>query len=502
MYNKLLIIFLFFSIPLLTRAFQKNSTQPLVVVDLIVDDSSMLNKASIQFEMFKNDINSDYTQQTDVYNHSITKRETRIVVPLSTAINYGRIKYFFEGQLRLQPFDEMGPSLYIFENNDTVQIRITKTDISFTGDSAGKYQCIQNINERAIHTPAYIPSNIMEQKKFDEMFDLLKAQVDSLFNVRLDILQSFKSKVSSEIYTLIKADCLGTYYGRLVGLLLSKCISAGKRNEYNEAVGKIYNKWFATTDYRGLSDNALVKSAKFCDFLLMKERFEVTYFISPKPNFYNYRYTFEEILNPILSKYSGIIQDKLKLLAVYYHITGKDDTSNYLQQLHASMNPGIYKNSLTELLKNYSGPAYPFELPDQYGKIRRLSDFKGKLIVMDFWFTGCGACSQLAIQMKPIIESYVNNKDVVFISVSVDESKEIWLKSVEAETYSRKEDINLITDEQADKHPLLKHYNIQGYPTLLIISKEGRLITSTPPRPKKGVPENTVAFKMLINKNL
>ncbi|MDQ1770640.1 redoxin domain-containing protein [Labilibaculum sp. A4] len=56
-----------------------------------------------------------------------------------------------------------------------------------------------------------------------------------------------------------------------------------------------------------------------------------------------------------------------------------------------------------------------------HGKNVKLSDFKGKLIYIDFWDTWCRPClGELPFYGKLI------GKDVVFLSISVDQDKGKW----------------------------------------------------------------------------
>lgn len=62
------------------------------------------------------------------------------------------------------------------------------------------------------------------------------------------------------------------------------------------------------------------------------------------------------------------------------------------------------------------------EFTNQFGKKVSFADLKGKIIVLDFFFTRCPSiCPRLARAMKKLQNSFVNNDSIVqFVSVSVD----------------------------------------------------------------------------------
>ena len=89
--------------------------------------------------------------------------------------------------------------------------------------------------------------------------------------------------------------------------------------------------------------------------------------------------------------------------------------------------------------------AYPFALPDIHGKIVRLADFKGKVVFMDFWYTGCGWCLQYYQHCLSKAEAfYKNNPNVVFVSVSID-AVPTWDKMPKDRAYTGDGAINLYT---------------------------------------------------------
>ena len=71
-----------------------------------------------------------------------------------------------------------------------------------------------------------------------------------------------------------------------------------------------------------------------------------------------------------------------------------------------------------------SGQAAPdFELPLLAGGTFKLSEQKGKVVVIDFWATWCGPCVRALPEMKKLAEAYAENPEVVVVGFSTDEEK-------------------------------------------------------------------------------
>ncbi|UMQ43079.1 TlpA family protein disulfide reductase [Chryseobacterium sp. Y16C] len=122
---------------------------------------------------------------------------------------------------------------------------------------------------------------------------------------------------------------------------------------------------------------------------------------------------------------------------------------------------------------------FAFSLPDTTGKKYNLSDFKGKVIILDFWFNGCGGCRVLAPIMEDLEKEYLD-KNIQFISVSIDSDRSWWLKGIGK--YCSKSSLQLYTEGLETNHQLVKFLNPNGYPFLVAIDKEGKLI-GVPPNP-------------------
>lgn len=492
----LMLTSLLFLHPLL-KAQHNTTPKHFVVFDIIVQDTTILNSLYIQFEMCKDDVNTDYTSQKDFYKFVIKKKVTRITLPLTSTINYGKIKPYYFDQLKREKFIENGPPIYIFEQGDHIKLFVTKTKLFFEGEKSEKYNCIQSINSTPIYDRSQLNS-LIAQRKYDKMFKVLKTQQDSIFNTKKTALYEYRLRINPEIYNLILADCQAYYYSQLLNIF---SVVPNRTKEDNNLLRKNYYSWFGHLNLLGLDQKTLVRSYRICDFLYKKAKFEISFYKSHKPNTETLSFTFEELYKSILEKHNGIIRDKAILLAFNTNMVYKNGKS-FLETAYKKMGDNTFRTSIERLINNYSGSVYNYELLDQYGKSRKLSEFRGKLLVLDFWFTGCLPCLQLAKELKPIIRSYEENKNIEFISISVDKNKELWLKSVKEEAYSHRDQINLFTNELGEQHPIIKNYNIPGYPVLFLISKTGEIITTALPRPVAGKPESIEEFKNLITKYL
>ncbi|REC62284.1 hypothetical protein DRF65_11260 [Chryseobacterium pennae] len=121
---------------------------------------------------------------------------------------------------------------------------------------------------------------------------------------------------------------------------------------------------------------------------------------------------------------------------------------------------------------------YNFNLPDTTGRRHQLADFKGKIILLDFWFNGCFACKGIAPSIEKA-EEYFKGKDIQFISIGIDKN-EPWKKGIGI--FSSKNSLQLYTEEQRMNHDIIKFAKVTFYPRLIVLDKNGNII-GVPPNP-------------------
>lgn len=109
---------------------------------------------------------------------------------------------------------------------------------------------------------------------------------------------------------------------------------------------------------------------------------------------------------------------------------------------------------------------------DLEGNMVKLSDFKGKVIVLDFWAIWCHYCHEQNQEEFPKLKEKYKDEDFVIISYSVDVDKKDWEKSTKAD----KIDWINISNLGGVSDKVVTQYGVQGYPTSFIIDKDGTIL--------------------------
>ena len=118
-------------------------------------------------------------------------------------------------------------------------------------------------------------------------------------------------------------------------------------------------------------------------------------------------------------------------------------------------------------------------LYDQYGKEHNLEEYKGKVVIVNFWATWCGYCVEEMPAFEKVYKEFGSNeKDVIFLGVAGPKSKEN-LNNVDVE----KEEVIKFLNEHKITYPNLmdeagksfSEYGIRAFPTTYVINKSGNL---------------------------
>lgn len=114
-----------------------------------------------------------------------------------------------------------------------------------------------------------------------------------------------------------------------------------------------------------------------------------------------------------------------------------------------------------------AGVAPDFTLQDLDGKTVTLSEFKGKVVVIDFWATWCPPCRASIPGLESIHREY-SSKGVVLLGVSLDDGGWDYVKSFRQE-YGITYRILKGTEDVATK------YMVRSIPMIVLVDREGKM---------------------------
>ena len=125
-------------------------------------------------------------------------------------------------------------------------------------------------------------------------------------------------------------------------------------------------------------------------------------------------------------------------------------------------------------------PAFDFQLKDQYGNLHKLSDYKGKVVFLNFWATWCPPCREEMPHIEEIYKEYGYNKnDVIILGAASpataenpspqDESEDKIKAFLTKNNYT----FPVVFDVKGE---IFRNYYISAFPTTFMIDKEGNIM--------------------------
>ncbi|MCZ8134468.1 MAG: redoxin domain-containing protein, partial [Algoriphagus sp.] len=130
------------------------------------------------------------------------------------------------------------------------------------------------------------------------------------------------------------------------------------------------------------------------------------------------------------------------------------------------------KQQLDEMRALSVGQVAPdFELPDPNGKMVKLSDLRGKYVLIDFWAAWCKPCRQENPNVVRLYNQYKEKGFEVF-GVSLDRTKEDWVKAISDDqlTWTHVSDLKYFNSAAAEL------YKIEAIPATYMIDPDGKII--------------------------
>lgn len=114
-----------------------------------------------------------------------------------------------------------------------------------------------------------------------------------------------------------------------------------------------------------------------------------------------------------------------------------------------------------------------FTQNDPEGQPKKLSDFRGKYVLVDFWASWCGPCRAENPNVVQVYNKY-KEKNFTILGVSLDREngREVWLKAIESDKLAW----NHVSDLKYWQNAVALLYSVRAIPDNFLIDPDGKII--------------------------
>lgn len=367
--------------------------------------------------------------------------------------------------------------------SDTVIANFGDGGVSFSGDEAANNTSLQKLSEAFMKIQSERRVDIKQTTEYRDStlktIELLPAIIaaeniaDAEFAAIINAdweLQLYNSILNiAGVYTLVTGgsniDLSADFYAPLADLKFD--------SDVYRAI--VYMPWFLQNYFATLQnagtlptdvDNYLIMNAERVGDPVVRERYTL---LGLQSELYIYSQSYKSHAKALKGYVTSA--DGLKTLEEQWA------TFTALEETHKHLNRG--KKVLN------------FTANDAQGNQHKFSEYKGKVVVMDIWDTGCRPCIAEMPSLAKLEHSF-EGQDVVFVSLSLDRDVEKWLNFMQSRTMSGVQ----LNEPAGPKSEFAKFYKLRGVPRFLVFDKSGKIVETNAPRPSDP------KLKMLIERTL
>lgn len=127
------------------------------------------------------------------------------------------------------------------------------------------------------------------------------------------------------------------------------------------------------------------------------------------------------------------------------------------------------KNTITSMVQREVGQlAFQFSATTKDKKVVKLSDYKGKYVLLDFWSSTCVPCLRMAPYVKQLYDTY-REKGFEIIAISLDTKREDWISAMQKHGISGIQ----VSSLKGGDDPIAEYYGVSQMPAMILIDPKG-----------------------------
>lgn len=165
----------------------------------------------------------------------------------------------------------------------------------------------------------------------------------------------------------------------------------------------------------------------------------------------------------------------------------KDSASLYVKELKEKV-----KLQEAVIAQSFIGkPIIDIVQPDPSGKELKLSDLKGKIVLIDFWASWCGPCRKENPNVVNVYNKYKSGGFTVF-SVSLDDKKDAWMEAIKKDGLVWPTHVAAFNGAQ---NQAANDYHITGIPMNFLVNQDGIIVAQN----LRGTKLDQEVRKLIVN---
>jgi thiol-disulfide isomerase/thioredoxin len=164
-----------------------------------------------------------------------------------------------------------------------------------------------------------------------------------------------------------------------------------------------------------------------------------------------------------------------RFLMAYF---GDDPSEAILRDSRSFFRNPLCIDWLNRFEAKLSGQDIKLTLPDMSGRKYSAEEFRGKVVLIDFWYMACIPCrNYMKTVISPLSKYFDREAGFQIITVSTDD-KATFSKVLKTNDFLPSDALHLYTEDKRFRHPVLNRLGVNSYPYPILLNKEGKILAT------------------------